>query len=107
MGHFFHAPAGKVRLGLYATLSVTALNAILDPIFIFGFGWGIVGAALATAISTFVGGCVLFVGGPTQRMVNIPSLQDIRRNLGDILRFYLPALLTNLSTPIGTGVVLL
>ena len=98
---------GKVRLGLYATLSVTALNAILDPIFIFGFGWGIVGAALATAISTFVGGCVLF-WWVAQRSgwLTIPRLQDIRRNLGDILRFYLPALLTNLSTPIGTGVVL-
>ena len=38
--------------------------------------------------------------------LTIPRLRDIRRNLGDILRFYLPALLTNLSTPIGTGVVL-
>ncbi len=31
-----------------------AINIILDPIFIFGFGWGIKGAAVATVISQFV-----------------------------------------------------
>lgn len=30
------------------------LNIVLDPIFIFGFGWGIAGAAWATTISMFV-----------------------------------------------------
>lgn len=46
----------------YAMLGITAgglLNLILDPIFIFGFGWGISGAAIATAFSQFVSFCIL------------------------------------------------
>ena len=34
------------------------LNVILDPIFIFGFDWGISGAALATIIGQIVSGCI-------------------------------------------------
>lgn len=35
------------------------LNMILDPIFIFVFGWGVAGASAATAISKFVSFCIL------------------------------------------------
>ena len=36
-----------------------AINAVLDPVFIFVFGWGIKGAAWATALSQVVSFCVL------------------------------------------------
>lgn len=54
----------------YAMLGIGAggiLNIVLDPIFIFGFGMGTGGAALATIISQFISFCILFhncgVGG--------------------------------------------
>jgi putative MATE family efflux protein len=39
---------------MYATLFSVIINAILTPVFIFGFGWGIRGAALATVIAQTV-----------------------------------------------------
>ena len=43
------------RTPLLITLSVSAANLVLDPLFIFGFGWGIKGAALATLIAQYLG----------------------------------------------------
>ena len=98
---------GRVRLGLYAFVAAAGLNALLDPIFIFAFGWGIVGAALATALSTVVAGAILFFWvARFSGWLMLPTFAELKRNLTDILKFYLPALLTNLSTPVGTGVVL-
>ena len=43
------------RTPLIFTLWLNAINLILDPLFIFGFGWGIAGAALATTLAQWVG----------------------------------------------------
>jgi putative MATE family efflux protein len=39
--------AGHPRKAMYATILTVTINAILDPLFIFGFGWGIRGAAIS------------------------------------------------------------
>ena len=39
---------GDARRAMYITLSAAIVTACIDPIFIFGFGWGIQGAAAAT-----------------------------------------------------------
>jgi putative MATE family efflux protein len=41
----------RPRATMVATVSGAALNAILAPLFIFGFKWGIAGAALATVLA--------------------------------------------------------
>ena len=38
-------------LGLNAVLRSSGINTILDPVFIYGFGWGIRGAAIATIVA--------------------------------------------------------
>jgi putative MATE family efflux protein len=43
--------AGLPNISMYATLLSVAINCMLNPIFIFLFGWGIRGAALATIFS--------------------------------------------------------
>ncbi|MDR0891116.1 MAG: MATE family efflux transporter [Mediterranea sp.] len=43
--------AGHPQMSMYATIGTVVVNAILDPLFIYGFGWGIQGAAIATVIS--------------------------------------------------------
>ncbi len=45
---------GKARLALIGMVSGGLLNMVLDPIFIFGFGMGTMGAGLATALSQCV-----------------------------------------------------
>ena len=45
---------GNPRFAMISTLAGAALNIILDPIFIFGFRWGMMGAAVATVIGQLV-----------------------------------------------------
>lgn len=40
--------SGHPQKAMYATVATVVINTILDPIFIYGFGWGIQGAAVAT-----------------------------------------------------------
>jgi len=47
--------SGYPRKAMYTMIICAVLNAILDPIFIFWFHWGIQGAAIATNISYVVG----------------------------------------------------
>ena len=53
MTHMMRA-SGNPRASMYTMLVGAGLNCILDPIFIFGFKWGIQGAAYATILSQLV-----------------------------------------------------
>ena len=57
----FFVTAEKPQLGLYVTIVSGVANMILDALFMAVFGWGIVGAALATAMSQVIGGVVPIV----------------------------------------------
>lgn len=46
--------SGHPRKSMYATINTVVINTALDPIFIFGFGWGIRGAAIATILAQIV-----------------------------------------------------
>lgn len=52
----FFVTAEKARLGLYVTVTAGAANIVLDALFVVGFQAGLVGAAIATAISQCIGG---------------------------------------------------
>ena len=45
---------GFVKRAMYIIGITSVLNIFLDPVFIYGFGWGIVGAAWATVFSAFI-----------------------------------------------------
>ncbi len=51
---------GDVKRPMYAMAATAILNIILDPIFIYYFGWGIAGAAWATVLSASIA-CALMV----------------------------------------------
>ncbi len=48
--------AEKPKLGLYITVGAGVTNMILDALFIVGLEWGLIGAAIATAMSQIIGG---------------------------------------------------
>ena len=52
------ATAEKPKLGLYVAIMAGITNIVLDALFITVFKWGLVGAALATAIGQYVGGII-------------------------------------------------
>lgn len=52
------ATAEKPKIGLYITIAAGVTNILLDALFIVVFSWGLVGAAVATALSLFVGGVI-------------------------------------------------
>ncbi|HHN66905.1 MAG TPA: MATE family efflux transporter, partial [Thermopetrobacter sp.] len=54
--------AGDARRAMFVTLSIAIVNAILDPIFIFVFGLGIAGAALATLTAQAMGFIIGWIG---------------------------------------------
>ncbi|MDO4930102.1 MAG: MATE family efflux transporter [Bacteroidales bacterium] len=51
---------GNAALAMYGIVSGAVLNVVLDPLFIFGFGMGISGAATATVLSQMFSFCILF-----------------------------------------------
>lgn len=63
--NMFITAQGFARTGMLTVLIGALCNIILDPIFIFGFGMGIKGAALATIISQAIScvWCLLFLSG--------------------------------------------
>ena len=46
--------AGHPQKAMYATVATVIINTILDPVFIYGFGWGIRGAAIATIVAQVI-----------------------------------------------------
>lgn len=98
---------GDARRSMWATVIGSVVNAVLDPLFIFGFDWGLEGAAWASATSRFA---VLAVAWYALHSVHhLPrriSWREFREDLTPILYIAAPAILTNLATPIGAGFVL-
>ena len=54
----FFVTAEKPQLGLIVTVAAGVTNMVLDALFVAVFGFGIAGAAWATAISQYVGGVI-------------------------------------------------
>src|SRR5690625_1563 len=69
---------GNSRTPLYFVLIATVCNAIIDPIFISTFGWGIEGAALATVFSQALA-------------FTIGAVYTVRKKLIPLVKPHLPA----------------
>ena len=46
--------SGHPQKAMYATVATGVINTILDPLFIYGFGWGIRGSAFATILAQII-----------------------------------------------------
>ena len=96
----FVIASGKSHLFLFTLSAASITNLILDPIFIFTFGLGTRGAAIATVIGQFMG---LFVGILINRRWNREitfsfTLRPDRESICAILRVGIPSTLVQILT---------
>lgn len=97
---------GHAKEAMYLTLFGGVVNAILDPLFIFGFNLGIEGAAIATVCARIA---MLSYGlirvGKAYGLLVMPHWDGFVKDSTYYVKTALPAVLTNLSTPIGVAYV--
>lgn len=97
---------GDARRAMMVTLVAGAVNAALDPIFIFYLGWGLEGAAIASVcarfatLATALYPVIKHYGGFAPF-----SFDRLRLDLSPILALTVPAILTNVATPFGNSIV--
>lgn len=97
---------GDARRAMVATISAGIVNAVLDPILIFGAGLGLDGAAFASAaariamFATAVYPIFKHYGGVAKF-----DLTEFKNDLKPIFGIASPAILTNIATPVGGVIV--
>ncbi len=97
---------GDAKRAMYVTLSVGGAALILDPIFIFGLGWGLNGAAIAIIFVRIFMLCVgLYFAVYVHNLIGVPKLSSIRNNLKPFMVIGVPAILTQIATPVGNAYV--
>jgi putative MATE family efflux protein len=95
---------GDARRSMHVTLSGAIATAILDPLFIFGLGLGVTGAAIVTMIARFIAVAVgLKSAIRVHDLVARPSPGAARMDLAAMMSIAFPAVLTNVATPVGSA----
>ena len=79
---------GQVTIPLYIISASVFINFVLDPLFIFYFGWGVVGAALATMVSQTVAATVAVTLLSSGRYGISLKLRQLRPDLSFIVRAF-------------------
>lgn len=87
-GHGAFRGHKDTRTPLKVALGVNLLNLVLDPLMIFGLGWGLEGAAIATVIAQYLGAAWFIrlmvaremASRPRGLIEALPSLLDLGRN---------------------------
>lgn len=92
---------GDARRAMYAMLAGSLLNIVLDPLFIYGLGLGVVGAAWATLFGQFVSALLVFYWLFLKRDTYVELLPRLFRWDGglffEIMRVGVPASLSQIS----------
>lgn len=97
---------GDGKRAMFVTLGAAIATAILDPLFIFVFQWGLDGAAYANVCARAVLCCI-----GTYSVLRIhhfylaPNQQVFRRGMQAFGTIGVPAILTNIATPVGNAAV--
>jgi putative MATE family efflux protein len=97
---------GDARRAMMATVWGAVANAALDPVLIFGLGWGLTGAAIASVISRMVIAAMALA--PIVRHYggfDRPSVAGVREDAASVFGIAGPAILTQLATPVGQAIV--
>jgi Na+-driven multidrug efflux pump len=77
---------------------------MLDPIFIFGFGLGVEGAAIVTVISRLVFVAVGLYGAVhVHGLIERPTRRSVINDIPLIMEIAIPAIVTNLAAPVANA----
>lgn len=88
---------GDMRLPGLMMVVTSVLNMLLDPLFIFTFGWGLPGAAYATIVACLIGSAIMYWRVLKSHWLAFdPSKLPISQALRDIFKTSAPAMLSQL-----------
>jgi putative MATE family efflux protein len=97
---------GDARRSMEVTIIGGVATALLDPLFLFVFEWGIDGVAVAANIARCMWTILAFYYCiKVHNMIVRPVWKDIRRDARAIWAIALPAVLTNIATPVANSYV--
>lgn len=105
--------AGDTKFPFYVLLLTVGINAVLDPLLIFGIWFfprlGVTGAALATALSRVIGFAVIFIHllakrGPIR--VRLGALKWDKQVFGRLWRLAVPGFIQRTVVPVAMQVIL-
>ncbi|UWQ04053.1 MATE family efflux transporter [Aliiroseovarius crassostreae] len=97
---------GDARRAMMATIAGGAVNAVLDPILIFGLGLDLTGAALASVAARItiailsIWPILIHHGG-----LDRPTRDAFSVDFPDLMKIAIPAILTQFATPIGQAYI--
>ncbi|MEM6304984.1 MAG: MATE family efflux transporter [Pseudomonadota bacterium] len=106
MGSAILRAHGDARRAMMATILGGLVNAVLDPILIFGLDLELAGAAIASFIARIV--IAIAALYPLVRIyggIAMPHLPGMRRDLMPVLSIAVPAILAQIATPVGQAFV--
>ncbi|MBR0464876.1 MAG: MATE family efflux transporter [Clostridia bacterium] len=94
---------GDTRTPMFINVGINVLNIILNALLIYGCGWGVVGAAIATAVSYAVGGIVMSACFFRNKRLSLRGtrIRYDREAMAPIIRISVPVVGTRLATFLG------
>jgi len=97
---------GDARRAMFVTLGAAATALVMDPLLILGFDLGLTGAAIATVIVR-VAMVVIGLHGlwRVHQLIAKPHAALVLRELAPFMAIALPAVLTQIATPVGNAFV--
>jgi putative MATE family efflux protein len=97
---------GDARRAMFVTLGAAATALVMDPLLILGFGLELRGAAIATVIVRVAMVAIGLHGlWRVHRMVARPDVTLVLRELAPFMAIAMPAVLTQIATPVGNAFV--
>lgn len=98
---------GDAKQAMFVTIVAGVINAIFDPILIFVFDMGIAGAAWASVLARIgMMFYALYFIVKKHNLIAKFNYQKFKGDLHEILSVAIPAILTNIATPIGNAYII-
>ena len=98
---------GDAKQGMFTTLIAGIVNAVLDPIFIFVLDMGIAGAAWASVLARVAMMLyALYFVAKKHNLITRFNINKFYSDLSAIAKVAIPAVLTNIATPIGNAYIM-
>lgn len=96
--------AGDAKRAMYVTLGGGIATAFIDPLMIFVLHFDVMGAAYSTVIARLIF-CLIGYHGAVMKLdlVARPRMKDAMQDLKPLMTIAVPAILTNLASPVGSA----